>query len=119
MQAVYFIARKTLKKSVCQHGASSTRAFFRWLENEHRCSGKIAGFRQIARCPEKHCGVAVMAAAVEAAGNFRAIGQVGRLLHRQGIHIRPQADGAARTERALQHTHHTCSADTAMNFDTP
>ena len=70
-------------------------ALFGRLEDDDRRAGEVAGGGEIARRAEQDRGVAVVAAGMHAAGNGRAIGQVGRLLDRQRVHVGAQADRAS------------------------
>ena len=82
MQRVDFIAGEAVEQPVREHGARAAEALFRRLENEHGGAGEIAMLGEIAGGTEQHRGVAVMAAAVEASGDGRAVGQIGHLVHR-------------------------------------
>jgi len=55
--------------------------------------------------------MAVVAAAVEAAGNGRAPFQVGILFHRQRVHVGAQADALAAAAFALEHADHAGAAE--------
>src|SRR5258708_29545131 len=71
VQPVDLVAGKLLEEAVLDHGASAAEAFFGGLKDEMHGAVEIPGFGQIARGAEQHGGVAVVAAAVEAAGNGR------------------------------------------------
>ena len=96
VQAVDLVAGKFLEQPVLDHGAGAAEAFFGRLEDEMHGAVEVAGLGEIARGAEQHGGVAVMAAAVEAAGNGRAPFQVGVLFHRQRVHVGAQADALCR-----------------------
>ena len=96
VQAVELVAGKLFEQPVLDHGARAAKAFFGRLEDEMHGAVEIAGLGEIARGAEQHGGVAVMAAAVEAAGNGRAPAQVGVLFHRQRIHVGAQANALVR-----------------------
>ena len=63
--------------------------------------------------------MAVMAAAVEAAGNGRAPSQIGVFFHRQRIHVGAQANASAAAALALEHADHAGAAEAAVHLDTP
>ena len=92
VQPVDLVAGKFLEQAVLDHGARAAETFFGGLEDEVHGAVEILRLRQVARGAEQHGGVAVMAAAVEAAGNGRAPFQVGVLFHRQRVHVGAQAD---------------------------
>ena len=92
VQPVDLVAGKFLEQAVLDHGAGAAEAFFGGLEDEMHGAVEIPGLGEIARGAEQHGGVAVMAAAVEAAGNGRAPAQIGVLFHRQRVHVGAQAD---------------------------
>src|SRR5258707_13277144 len=72
VQSVDLVAGKLLEQPVLDHGAGAAEAFFGRLEDEMHGAVEIPGLREIARGAEQHSGMAIMAAAVEAAGNGRA-----------------------------------------------
>ena len=96
VQAVDLVAGEFLEQPVLDHGARAAEAFFGRLEDEMHGAVEIPGLGEVARGAEQHGGVAVMAAAVEAAGNGRAPFQVGVLFHRQRVHVGAQARCACR-----------------------
>jgi hypothetical protein len=53
---------------------------------------EIAGLGEVTRRTQQHGGMAVMTAGVHQALRFGCVGQIGRLLDRQRVHIRPQPD---------------------------
>src|ERR1700680_4944206 len=63
--------------------------------------------------------MAVMPAAVEAAGNGRAPSQVRILLHRQRIHGGAQANAFSPGALAPEHADHAGAAEAAMHLDAP
>src|SRR6185369_9958357 len=100
-------------------GPRAAEAFLGGLEDEMHGAVEIFGLGQIARGTEQHGGVAVMAAAVEAAGNRRAPFQVGILFHRQRVHVGAQADALAAGALTLEHADHAGAAEAAMYLDAP
>ncbi len=119
MQAVDLVAGKFFEQPVLDHGAGAAKAFFGRLEDEMHGAVEIAGLGKIARGAEQHGGVAVMAAAVEAAGNGRAPFQVGVFFHRQRVHVGAQADALAAVALALEHADDAGAAKAAMHLDAP
>src|SRR6266436_3278377 len=114
MQPVELVAGEFRKQPVLDHGAGAAEAFFGRLENEMHGAVEIAGFGEIARGPQQHGGMAIMAAAVEAAGNGRAPFQIGVLFHRQRIHVCAQTDPLAARALALEHADHAGAAEASM-----
>ena len=87
-------------------------ALLRRLENHHRGAGEIARLGEIARRAEQHGGVAIVAAGVHLARHRRFVGQIGRLLDRQRVHVGAQADHLARLAlAAVDHPDHAGSAE--------
>ena len=119
VQAVDLVAGKFLEQPVLDHGAGAAEAFFGRLEDEMHGAVEIPGLGEIARGAEQHGGVAVMAAAVEAAGNGRAPFQIGVLFHRQRVHVGAQADALGAAALALEHADHAGAAEAAMHLDAP
>jgi len=62
MQAVYGVTGEALEQPVPHHGARTAPALLRWLEDQHRRSREIAVRSEVARGPEQHRRVTVMAA---------------------------------------------------------
>ena len=119
VQAVNFVAGEFLEQSVLDHGARAAEAFLGRLEDEVHRAVEIAGFGEIARGAEQDGGVAVMAAAVKAAGNGRAPFQVGVLFHRQRVHVGAQPDALAAISIALEHADDAGAAEAAMHLHAP
>ncbi|MEH2616387.1 hypothetical protein V1285_001333 [Bradyrhizobium sp. AZCC 1620] len=119
MQPINLVAGEFLEQAVLDHGARAAEAFLGGLEDEMDGAVEVFRLRQIARGAEQHGGVAVMAAAVEAAGNRRAPFQVGILFHRQRVHVGAQPDALAATALALEHADHAGAAEPAMHLDAP
>ena len=119
MQAVNLVAREFVEQPVLDHGARAAKAFLGGLEDEVHGAIEIAGFGEIARGAEQRGGVAVMAAAVKAAGNGRTPRQIGVLVHRQRVHVGAQPDPLAAGALALEHADHAGDAEPAMHLDAP
>ena len=92
VHAVDLIDPETVHQPVLDHRRGTRAALFRGLEDHDRVAGEIPRLREIARCPEQHRGMAVMAAGVHLAGRLRGIGQIGFLVDRQRVHIGAQTD---------------------------
>lgn len=89
-----------VKQTVLDHYPPAVQQLFRGLENQLQRAGKLAGARQIFSGVEQRGGVPVMAAAVKAPFNLACPRLTAPLLHRQGIHIRPQAKAFSPRRRA-------------------
>src|SRR5471030_1016399 len=72
MQSIDLVAGKFFEQAVPDHGAGAAETLFRWLEDEMHCAVEVTSLGEVARGAEQHGGMAVMAAAMEAAGNGRA-----------------------------------------------
>ena len=94
VHAVDFLDGEVFHQAVVDHRLGARAAFLGGLEDDDRRAREVAGAREIARGAEQHRGMAVMAAGVHLAGNAGAIGQVGRFLDRQRVHVGAKADGA-------------------------
>ena len=92
VHAVDLLDTETVHQPVLDHRNRTRAPLFGRLEDHDHLACKIAGLGEIARRPQKHRGVAVMAAGVHQAFRFGGIRQIGRLLDRQRVHIRPQPD---------------------------
>src|SRR6266404_7407662 len=119
VQPVNLVAWKFFEQAVLDHGTRAAEAFFGRLEDEMHGAVEIPGLREVARGAQQHGGMAVMAAAVEAAGNGRAPSQVSILFHRQRVHVGAQAYALATTAFALEHADHAGAAETAVHLDAP
>ncbi len=92
MHAVDLLDAETVHQPVLDHRNRARAALFGRLEDHDRIACEIAGLGEIARRPQQHGGVTVMAAGVHQALRFGSVRQIGRLLDRQRVHIRPQPD---------------------------
>jgi hypothetical protein len=90
--------------------------FLGGLENQVHGPIEIAGLGEVAGGAQQHRRVPVMTAGVHATLMLRAIGEVGRLLDRQRVHIGPQPDGVRGCARA-QPADHTGAADPTKDFE--
>ncbi len=114
---VDFLDGEIFHQSVVEHRLGAAAAFFGRLEDDDRRTDEVAGGGEIARRAEHDRGMAVVAAGVHAAGNGRAIGQVGRLLDRQRVHVGAQADRApACAPAALDDADDAAATDAGANF---
>ena len=117
MQGVDFLDGEVVHQPVVDHRLGAAAAFFGRLEDDDRRAGEVAGGGEIARRAEQDRGMAVVAAGVHAAGNGRAIGQVGRLLDRQRVHVGAQADRASACAlAALDDADDSAATDAGANF---
>ena len=78
-------------------------------------AGKIAGLCEVTRRTQQHGGVAVMAAGMHLAGEFRFVGAVWDLRHGKGIHVCAKTN-AARAVAHLQRADHAGAAETAVHL---
>ena len=92
MHAVDLLDAETVHQPVLDHRNRTRAALFGRLEDHDRIACEIAGLGKIARRPQQHGGVTVMAAGVHQALRPGSVRQIGRLLDRQRVHIRPQPD---------------------------
>ena len=92
VHAVDLVDLETLDQSVLNHRLGAGTALLGRLEDHGHLAGEVAGFGEIARGAEQHRGMAVMAAGMHQARGLRGIGQPGRLLDRQRIHVGAQAE---------------------------
>src|SRR5438105_3227623 len=119
VQPIDLVAWEFLEQPLLDHGPGAAKAFLGRLKDEMYGTFEIPGLREVARRAEQHGGMAVMAAAVEAAGNGRAPSQVGILFHRQRVHVGAQADALAAVAFALEYADHAGAAEAAVHLDAP
>ena len=117
MHAKDRVARKALEQPVLDHRFAAAEPFFGGLKDQVDGPVELAGLGQVSRCAEQHRGVPVMAAGVHPTLMARAVGEIGRLLDRQRVHVGPQPDRARRPAGA-QPADHTRAADAAMHLVT-
>src|SRR5215475_15214820 len=82
VQPVDLVAGEFLEQPVLDHGARAAEAFFGGLEDEMHGAVEVSRLGKVAGGAEEYGGMAVMAAAMEAAGNGGTPFQVGFLFHR-------------------------------------
>ena len=120
MHAVDLLDAETVHQPVLDHRNRARAALFGRLEDHDRIACEIAGLGEIARRTQQHRGVAVMAAGVHQALRPGGVRQIGRLLDRQRVHIRPQPDDlhvtAAGGPVALDDADDAGAADTGNNL---
>ena len=92
VHAIDLFDAETVHQPVLDHRGGAGPTLLGRLEDHHRIAGEIARLGEIAGSAQQHRGVAVMAAGVHLAGGLGGIGQIGRLLDRQRIHVGAQPD---------------------------
>ena len=112
------IAGELVEQPVGQHGVGATQPFLGRLEDEMHRAVEILRRGEIARRPQQHGGVAVMAAAMHLAVELGGVRQAVGLLHRQAVHVGAQPDGFMRVADA-QRTDHAGLADAARHLAAP
>lgn len=117
VQGIDLVAGEAVEKPLGHHAGSAAKALFGGLEDQDHFSGE-AGPGQVLRGGEEHRGMAVMAAAVETAGDARGMGRAGGLVHRERVHVGAQADAAAGAG-ATDHADDSGPADAGMGLDPP
>ena len=95
MHAEHLLGREALEQALLDHHPAARLHLLGGLEDEVDGAGEVAGLGEVARGAEQHRGVAVVAAGVHPARVPRGVGQAGRLLDRQRVHVGAQADRAA------------------------
>jgi hypothetical protein len=119
VQAIDFIAGKAFEQAVLQHRPRASQPLLGWLKDEDRCPVEVTRLGEIPRGAEQHCRVAVVSAAMEAVGDRRSPGQIGLLIHRQRIHVGPQADRPPSRPASAQHADDTGAPDAVMRLEAP
>jgi len=95
VQGIDLFNRETLQHTFLHHHIGPAAAFLRRLKDQRHAACKVSGFSQIARGPEQHGGMPVMATGMHLAGNCRGMIYPCRFCNRQGIHIRAQTNRPA------------------------
>jgi len=116
MHTPYRAHLEFIKKPVFDHGFAAAPPFFGRLKHKINRSIKIACFSKILRRPQQHRAMAIMPTCVHPSGGFRFMRKCVHFLHRQGIHIRPQANRGIRMTIAAQYPNDTCLAHAAMHL---
>ena len=113
VHAVDFLDAEALHQAVLDHGFAAGTSLLRRLEDHDRRAGKIARLGEIARRPEQHRGMAIVAAGMHLARYGRSIWEIVRLLDRQCIHVGAQSDDPAAVVwlAAADHPNHAGAAD--------
>ena len=96
MHAENRVAREAVEEAVGDHRRTAAEPLFGRLKDQVHGAVEIAGLGEIARRAEQHRRVPVMAAGMHPPVILRAIGEVGRFLDRQAIHVGAQPDRARR-----------------------
>ena len=92
MHAVDLLDAEPVHQTVLDHGGGARTALLGRLEDHDRVACEISGLGEISRCTQKHRGVAVMAAGVHQARRLGGMGQIGRFLDRQRVHVGAKPD---------------------------
>ena len=120
MHAVDLLDAEPVHQPVVDHRDSTRAALFRRLEDHDRVAREVPGLGEIARRTQQHRGMAVMTAGVHQAFGLGGVGQIGFLLDRQCVHIRPQPDHLHVTLAwrlaALDDADNAGAAETGGNF---
>ncbi len=95
VERVHLLGREALEQPVLDHRLGAGVALLSRLEDEIGGAVEIARLVQVARGGEQHRRVPVVAAAMHPPVVTRLVREVVFLLHRQRVHVRAQADGAA------------------------
>jgi hypothetical protein len=90
------IAGEFLEEAFLHHDVAATAAFFSRLENRMNSAVEITRFRQVLYRRQQHGGMAVVAAGVHLAGNFRGIRRIGFFMDIEGVDIGAQSDRTLR-----------------------
>ena len=92
VHAVDLLDAEPVHQSVLDHGGGARTALLGRLEDYDRVAGEIPGLGEIPRCTQQHRGVAVMAAGMHQARRLGGMGQIGRFLDRQRVHVGAKPD---------------------------
>ncbi len=111
------IDRELIEEALLDHDAAAALVLLGGLEDDMHGAGEAARLGEIARGPQQHGGVAVMAAGVHAARVLGAVREAVLLHDVERVHVGPQADRAARPLAALDGADHTGSGQAAMDLD--
>ena len=111
MHAKHFLDAEALEHTVAQHRLGAGAALLRRLENHHRGAGEVAGVGKVLGGAEQHGGVAVMAAGVHLARHGGLVGEIGRFLDRQRVHVGAQPHDFAAVLTATDDADHAGPPD--------
>ena len=92
MHAVDLLDAEAVHQPVLDHGVGAGTALLGRLEDHDRVAGEIPGLGEIAGRAQQHGGVAVMTAGMHQARRLGGMGQIGRLLDRQRVHVGAKPD---------------------------
>ena len=110
---------KFSEQTVVDHALGACTAFFGGLENSVNRAVKILVFCQVACRVKQHRGMPVVTATVHfsrvATGMLKGV----ELLHGEGVDIGAQPNCAGSGCAARDDAHHTCSAQSSVNWDAP
>lgn len=119
VQAEDGVHRETIKESVADHHVGPAIGLLGRLENEMDASldiERVTILRHEPRGAEQHRRVAVVATGVHSPRPCRAMGKGVLFRQWQGVHVRPQADGASPLSLA-QDADNAGSRQTTMDFE--
>src|SRR5262249_47948683 len=87
VHAIDLLDAETVHQPVPDHRGRTGTTLFGRLEDHDCVAREIAWLGEVARGTEQHRGVAVMAAGVHLARRLRGVGQMGRLLDGERVHV--------------------------------
>ena len=117
MHAVDLLDAEPVHQSVVDHRHRARAALFGRLEDDDGVAGEIAGLGQAPRRAEQHRGMPIVTAGVHFARDPGAIGEVGRLLDRQRVHVGAESDRArASALGAANDADHASAADGGLDL---
>ncbi len=95
VHAVDLLDVPAVHHAVLDHRLAAGAALFGRLEDDDRSAVEVARLAQVLGGAQQHGGVAVVAAGVHLARDFRGVGQAGVLQDRQRVHVGAHADDFA------------------------
>ncbi len=95
---------------------SAAAAFLCRLEDHRDIAGEVPRFGEVLRRAEQHGRMAVMAAGMHLAGGRRGPGPAACFGDRQGVHVGPEPDGAARAAIAADEADDPGPAEAGHDF---
>ena len=95
VQGEHFFDAPAAHHPVIAHGFGAGATFFRRLKDQHHRAVEIARLGEPLCGAQQHRCMSIMAACMHPAGNLRGVGQAGRFLDRQRVHIGAQPDHSA------------------------